>query len=86
MWKKIWEFLLDEQNRGMLTLTGGGLAAVIVAFWTVYVHFFPAHEAKLSPPQNKIDANCGVAVGGYVSGSTITNKASAGIDCSSKER
>ncbi|MGH6795130.1 MAG: hypothetical protein ACREDD_10230 [Methylocella sp.] len=73
MLQKIWQYLQDENNQRMLTLTGGGLAAVIVALWTAFVYFFPAHEAKPSPPQNKIEADCGsVAIGGDVSGATIT--------------
>ncbi len=64
MRKKIWSLLQDEKNQRMLTLIGGGLAVVVGALWTAFVYFFPAHEAKPSPPQNKIEADCGsVAVG-----------------------
>lgn len=68
MWNKICQFLQDEKNQRMVTLIGGGLVVVIGGFWAVFVWFFPAPEHK-----PHIDANCGsVAVGGNVSGATIT--------------
>ncbi|MGH6833990.1 MAG: hypothetical protein ACREC9_00230 [Methylocella sp.] len=85
MWKKIWEFFLDEKNQRMLTLIGGGVAVVVGALWTAYVYFFPAPEAKPSPPQHRIEADCGsVAIGGDVSGATIT--AGSSNDCPKRGR
>jgi hypothetical protein len=77
MWNKIWPFLQDEKNQRMLTLIGGGLVVVIGGLWTAFIYFFPAHEAK--PPQKQIEAECGsVAIGGDVSGATITAGSSGG--------
>jgi hypothetical protein len=73
MWKKLWPLLQDEKNQRILTLIGGGLAAVIAGLWAFYVHFFPAPEAKPAPPQKQIEADCGsVAIGGDVTGAAIT--------------
>jgi hypothetical protein len=63
----------------MLTLIGGGLA-VVVGLGKAFVYFFPAPEARSGPPQNRIAAECGsVAIGGDVSGATITAGSSG--DC-----
>ena len=73
MWQKVWQFLQDEKNQRMLTLIGGGLVVVVGGLWTAFVYFFPAPSPKPSPPQKQIEAECGsVAVGGDVSGATIT--------------
>jgi hypothetical protein len=73
MWNRIWQFLQDEKNQRMLTLIGGGLVVVVGGLWTAFVYFFPAPEAKPGPPQKQIEAECGsVAIGGDVSGATIT--------------
>jgi hypothetical protein len=73
MWKKVWQILQDEKNQRMLTLIGGGLAVVIGGFWAAFVYFFPAPEHKPNSPQKQIEADCGsIAIGGDVSGATIT--------------
>jgi hypothetical protein len=73
MLNRIWQFLQDEKNQRMLTLIGGGLVVVVGGLWTAFVYFFPAPEAKHGPPQKQIEAECGsVAIGGDVSGTTIT--------------
>jgi hypothetical protein len=57
----------------MLTLIGGGLVVVVGGLWTAFVYFFPAPGPKPSPPQKQIEADCAsVAIGGDVSGATIT--------------
>jgi len=80
MRNKIWQLLQDEKNQRMLTLIGGGLAIVIGGLWTAFVYFFPTPEHKPNPPQKQIEADCGsVAIGGDVSGATITSGSSG--DC-----
>jgi hypothetical protein len=80
MWNRIWQFLQDEKNQRMLTMIGGSLAVVIGGFWAAFVYFFPAPEHKSSPTQKQIEAECGsVAIGGDVSGATITAGSSG--DC-----
>ncbi len=85
MWNRIWQFLQDETNLRLLTLIGGGLAVVIGGLWTAFVYFFPAPEAQPGPPQKQIEAECGsVAIGGDVSGATITPDSSG--DCPKPRR
>jgi hypothetical protein len=62
-----------KRTRGCWTLIGGGLAGVVGGLWTAFVYFFPAPEHKPNSLQKQIEAECGsVAVGGDVSGATIT--------------
>ena len=66
-----WSFLKAEENQKLLGWIGGGLVVLAGGLWAVFVHFYPAPEAK--PPQKQIEAECGsVAIGGDVSGATIT--------------
>jgi hypothetical protein len=70
----------NEKARAKRTATsrlhgyvGCGIAAVIGALWTAFVYFHPASGEKPSPPQKQIEADCGsVAIGGDVSGATVT--------------
>jgi hypothetical protein len=80
MRSRVLAFLRDEGNRALLGWIGGGLVVLATGLWAVFVHFFPAPEAKPGPPQKQIEAECGsVAVGGDVSGATITAGSSG--DC-----
>jgi pimeloyl-ACP methyl ester carboxylesterase len=73
-----WSFLKAEENQKLLGWIGGGLVVLAAGLWAVFVHFYPAPEAK--PSQKQIEAECGsVAIGGDVSGATIT--AGSGGDC-----
>jgi hypothetical protein len=66
-------------NRALLGWIGGGLVVLATGLWAVYVHFYPSPEAKPGPPQKQIEAECGsVAIGGDVSGATITVGSSGG--------
>jgi hypothetical protein len=80
MASRVLAFLRDEGNRALLGWIGGGLVVLATGLWAVYVRFYPAPEAKHGPPQKQIEAECGsVAVGGDVSGATITAGSSG--DC-----
>jgi hypothetical protein len=73
MGSRVLAFLRDEGDRALLGWIGGGLVVLATGLWVVYVHFYPAPEAKPGPPQKQIEADCGsVAIGGDVSGATIT--------------
>jgi hypothetical protein len=68
------KFLHSKSNREVLTWAGGGIAAVAAAAWAVFIYLWP-----MSPPDTKkaaastVEAKCGgVAVGGSISGSTVT--------------
>jgi hypothetical protein len=79
MWPRVWAYLGDESNLKRLAFIGGGLAAVIGALWTAFIYFHPAPDEK-SKAQAGVKAECGsVAIGGDVSGATIT--ASSTSDC-----
>jgi hypothetical protein len=70
---RIWQFVKDPLNFAVIAAIAGGA-------WAVFVFFHPTPEAKPAPPQNKIEADCGsVAVGGDVTGATITAGSSG--DC-----
>ena len=73
MGSRVLAFLRDEGNRALLGWIGGGLVVLASGLWAVFVYFHPAPEAKPGPPQKQIEADCGsVAIGGDVSGATIT--------------
>jgi hypothetical protein len=83
MWSRALTYLRDEGNRALLGWIGAGLAVVIGAIWTVFVYLHPSPGEKPSQPQKQIEADCGsVAIGGDVSGATITAGSSG--DCPKK--
>ncbi|MGO8843937.1 MAG: hypothetical protein ACLQFI_01000 [Methylocella sp.] len=85
MLKQIWSFLKAEDNQKLLGWIGGGLVIAAGGLWAVFVHFYPSPEAKPEPPQKQIEADCGsVAIGGDVSGATITAGSSG--DCPKPKR
>jgi hypothetical protein len=86
-----WRFLRDKHNRQVLGWLGGGLVVVATELWVAVVYFFPplkSPEAK-SPqamPLN-VEADCGgVAIGGNVTGATITGGATTSSDCAAKTK
>jgi len=82
MWSRVWAYLGDESNLKRLAFIGGGLAAVIGALWTAFIYFHPVPGEK-PKVQAGVEADCGsVAIGGDVSGATITAGSSG--DCPKK--
>jgi hypothetical protein len=69
----LWSFLAKPNNQKTLTWLGSGAVVVIAGLWTAFVYLFPAKKYDASPPP--VCAQQGVAIGGAVSGSTITNTA-----------
>lgn len=61
--REMWSWLKDEHNRGALQLLGGGLAAVVLASWVLFVFFYqpqsPAtlvsSESAVSPESQVVD-------------------------------
>jgi hypothetical protein len=81
----VWNFLRSDKNRAVLGWVGGGVAAVIGALWAAFVYLVP--PSKSGSPATSIEARCGgVAVGGNVSGSTITAGGVTGADCAPKPK
>jgi hypothetical protein len=77
----IWGFLRERPNREVLAWIGGGVVVVAAGLWTAFVYILPAKHEDGRPP--RVQANCGVAVGGNVTGATIT-AAPTNSDCSTK--
>jgi len=73
---RLWEFLCQKRNRVMLGWLGGGLVVAAAGLWAAFVYLFP-------PKGTDVQANCGgVAVGGNVTGTTITAGTTTSSDCS----
>jgi hypothetical protein len=86
-----WRFLRDKRNQQVLGWLGGGLVVVATGLWVAVVYFFPPGkfpEAKSPEPMPlSVQADCGgVAIGGNVSGATITGGAATNSDCASKPK
>jgi hypothetical protein len=86
---RLWQFLRDKHNQQVLGWLGGGLVALATGLWVVVVYFFPLQkspEPQASAIPN-VQADCGgVAIGGNVSGSTITAGATTSSDCTTKPK
>jgi hypothetical protein len=75
---KVWTFLGEDKNRTVLGWIGGGVAAVVGALWAAFVYFTP--PSKPAPPPASVEAKPGgIAIGGNVSGSTITTGGAANV-------
>ena len=73
---KVWNFLSNDKNRAVLGWIGGGVVVVIGALWAAFVYFVP--PSKPVPPPASVEASRGgVAIGGNVTGSTITTGGAA---------
>jgi hypothetical protein len=86
-----WRFLRDKDNQQVLGWLGGGLVVAVTGLWVAFVYFSPppkSPEAKSpEPTPPTVQANCGgVAVGGNVSGATITAGATTNSDCAPKPK
>jgi hypothetical protein len=89
--KSFWRFLRDKRNQQVLGWLGGGLVAAATGLWAVFVYFNPSGESSETkasePAPAKIQAECsGVAIGGNVSGATITTGAMSDSGCASKPK
>ena len=67
----LWTFLRKPSNQRLLTWLGGGVVVIVSGMWTVATYVWPVHE-----PPTAVCADQGVAIGGNVSGSTVSNKVS----------
>ena len=83
---RIWEFICQKRNRVVLGWLGGGLVVAVTGLWAAFVYFFPLQKSA-EPKAADVQANCGgVAVGGSVTGTTITAGTTASSDCSTKSK
>jgi len=93
-----WRFLRDKRNQQVLGWLGGGLVVAATGLWAAFIYFYPSVEsskkkasepasASVSVPTPKVQADCsGVAIGGNVSGATITTGATTNSGCTSKAK
>src|SRR5262249_45246929 len=87
----LWGFLRDKGNQQVLGWLGGGLVVVATGLWVAFVYFFPApksQEAKSpqpTPPSVQSDRG-GIAMGGNVTGATITTGGTTNSDSTSKQK
>jgi hypothetical protein len=64
-------FVRKPSNQRLLSWLGGGGAVAAAGIWAVVTYVWPAHQSS------KVECvEQGVAIGGNVSGSTVTNTAS----------
>jgi len=87
---RLWEFLRNEQNRLVLGWLGGGLVVAATGAWAAFIYFFPAHKSPESSPVQSpatVRASCGgIAIGGNVSGTTITAGSQTNAECATKSK
>jgi hypothetical protein len=84
--KRLWRFLSEKRNREVLGWIGAGLVVLTSGIWAVTVYLFPPQGAQDSKP-TEVEARCGsVAVGGSVTGSTLTASSTTGTNCSIKPK
>jgi hypothetical protein len=82
----LWKFIRQKRNREVLGWLGGGFVVAATGLWAARVYFFPPQKHS-EPSPASVQANCGgVAVGGNVTGTTITAGVTTSFDCSSKPK
>jgi hypothetical protein len=87
----LWGFLRDKGNQQVLGWLGGGLVAVATGLWVAFVYFFPAPKSQETkspqptPPSVQSDRG-GIAIGGNVTGATITTGGTTNSDSASKPK
>src|SRR5262249_12024544 len=86
----VWGFLRDKSNQQVLGWLGGGLVVAVTGLWAAFVYFFPpgkSPEAKSAAPAVSVQAECSaVAIGGNVTGATITTGGTTNADCAPKPK
>jgi hypothetical protein len=81
----IWALLNERSN--LLAWIGGGLVVLAAGLWTMFVYFFPPSERAAASKPASVEASCGgVAIGGNVSGTTITGGTAINSDCPTKPK
>jgi hypothetical protein len=86
-----WRSSRDKRNQQVLGWLGGGLVVAATGLWVAFVYFFPplkSPETNASEPVPvNVQADCsGIAIGGNVTGATITTGATTNSDCASKPK
>jgi hypothetical protein len=87
----VWQFLRNKRNQQVLGWLGGGLVVMATGLWAAFIYFFPlAKSSETKSPKTtlpSVQANCGgIAIGGGVTGSTITAGSTTNSDCGPKPK
>jgi hypothetical protein len=83
--KQVWQFLRQKSNREILAWIGAGMGVIAAGGWTIFAYAFPPNKEDGRTPRT--EARCGgVAVGGNVTGVTITAGVTTNSNCSNKEK
>jgi hypothetical protein len=85
----LWRFLRDKRNQQVLSWLGGGLVVAATGLWVAFVYFFPpgkSPEAKSREPVSVQSGPGGIAIGGNVTGSTVTTGGATSSDRSAKPK
>jgi len=87
----LWGFLRDKGNQQVLGWLGGGLVVVATALWAVFVYLFPPGKSPQAKSPEPIPASVqadhgGIAIGGNVTGATITTGGTTNSDRSAKPK
>ena len=82
----LWEFIRQKRNREVLGWLGGGLVVAATGLWAAVVYFFPPQKPSEPRPTNVQADRGGVAIGGSVTGATITGGGTTSSDQSSKPK
>jgi hypothetical protein len=86
----LWGFLRDKSNQQVLGWLGGGLVVAVTGLWAAFVYLFPlgkSPEAKSAAPAASVQADCSaIAIGGNVTGATITTGGTTNSDCAPKPK
>lgn len=69
--RRLWKFIQKDKNRQIVSWLGGGVVVVVAGLWAATVFFLSSRTAS-------VEARCGaVAIGGSVTGSTISGAGNA---------
>jgi TIR domain len=87
----LWGFLRCKSNQQVLSWLGGGLVVAAMGLWAAFVYSFPAPKSpevkSLEPTPLSVQATCGaIAIGGDMTGSTITAGTTTNSDCAPKPK
>jgi hypothetical protein len=87
----LWGFLRDKRNQQVLGWLGGGLVVAATGLWAVFVYLFPPGKSPEAKSPEPIPASVqadhgGIAVGGNVTGATITTGGAANSDTPAKPK
>jgi hypothetical protein len=75
----LWRFVKQKSNRETLGWIGGGIVVLATGLWAALIYFLPPQTRT---PHAEVQANCAsVAIGGNVSGGTISAGTAASSDC-----